>query len=173
MTWTRPRAGSPPDLSERALWARGRVAGVMALVGALALVGPAPVARGDEDLKLIPLPVSVEQCDGSFTLDAGTAIRAGEGARPVAERLHRELEGLTGLTLSLGSAGPPAGRTIRLELDDAEGSLPEGYHLEVRSDEVLLRAPDRAGLFYATRTLHQLLSPVFTGLLKIQNFGGQ
>ena len=126
--------------------------------GAAVLVGVvcAP-AVGAESLELIPRPASMARCDGDFTLDARTAIRHGEGARALAQRLHRELEDLTGLTLALEPVGTGSGPAIVLDLDGADIAGPEGYRLEVGAEQVVLRAASVAGLFYATRTLRQLL----------------
>jgi len=130
-----------------------------------ALVSVAPVtaltaaAGSDAGLGLIPRPAFVERGDGIFVIDAHTAIRPSSGTLPQAERLRRELEDLTGLALPLEPARAGHRRAIALDLDPAAATGPEGYLLEVTPERVVLRAAEVAGLFYATRTLRQLLRP--------------
>jgi hexosaminidase len=65
---------------------------------------------------------------------------------------------LASLALTVRSGGtPPAGEVLELRRDRAlAGALgTEGYRLSVRTG----RAADDAGLFYAVRTMRQLLPP--------------
>ena len=133
-----------------------------------AAVTALPAAAG-AGLDLIPRPESVELNDGTFAIDAHTAIRHSSATRSLAERLRRELEDLTGLALPLEAPGGDAGQAIVLDLDPTAATGPEGYRLEVTPEGVVLRAANVAGLFYATRTLRQLLraegpEPVAWGL---------
>ncbi len=137
----------------------------LALAGAAALFGTSAAAAGpDAEPTLVPWPVSVQRCEGSFALDASTAILHSPGAEPVARRLQSALSAAAGSPLPLGLLDSRSGQAIVLERDGSVGEGPEGYRLQVAPTRVTLRAADVAGLFYGSQTLMQLLSdPSGTG----------
>jgi len=117
-----------------------------------------PAAAGEPaGPALIPRPVSVQQCDGAFALEASTGILHSPVAEPAARRLQAALAEVTGLSLPLGPLDSGAARAIRLELG-GPGAGPEAYRLDVDPARITLEASDAAGLFYAGQTLVQLLS---------------
>jgi hexosaminidase len=158
MAGTPLRVGRLPRPWRGAFRGQGALLTAVAVLGAAVLALPVAAAETGGDLELIPQPILVERCAGSFTLDAHTAIRHSSGAGPVARLLQEELEDLTGLALSFRPMASGGEGALTLELDEAMDSRPEAYRLEVSPERVTLRAPDEAGLFYATRTLRQLLS---------------
>ncbi len=121
-----------------------------------AAVKPAP-------LYLTPQPVEITRQMGEFTLTQHTVIAAeGKGAWETAEHLATQLRNATGYPLQVVS-------TIRQKRDrnvillNSTYSNPslgrEGYTLSITPGMVTISASARAGLFYGTDTLRQLLPP--------------
>jgi hexosaminidase len=103
---------------------------------------------------LIPLPVEVENMEGSFRLSESTVIDyAGGEARLPAEALAEELGRATGFSIPVRRGHTGA---ISLKIIDDPELGDEGYSLQV-TDRVILEASAPAGLFYAVQTLRQLL----------------
>jgi hexosaminidase len=135
------------------------------------------------EVAIIPEPLQVEECPGSFTLDRATAVVASRGAVAEADRLAAALRAGTGFALPVRAraagrvatrgvasgrtairprpgAISTAARTIHVLLDGSLRDLgPEGYRLDVSPHGVRLAAAGEAGLFYAGVTLQQLLPP--------------
>ncbi len=109
---------------------------------------------------IIPEPASVIVRDGTFRLTSGTTIQAGGEAAPIGARLAAYLRPATGYPLDVTTGGAASGNRIVLQLDAALERLgPEGYVLDAAENEILIRAPAPAGLFYGVQTLRQLLPP--------------
>lgn len=111
---------------------------------------------------LVPQPYRVERGRGEFVLGPGTRLVAGQGTEQAAKMVQEALSPATGLPLPLAFDGGEAasGGTIALELKPQLGELgEEGYHLTVDELGIKMAAAAPAGLFYATQTLRQLLSP--------------
>lgn len=154
----------------------------LVLVGLGALfLGSEPVAA---EVAIVPEPVSVAECAGSFRLDRATTLVASREGRSEAEHLAASLRGPTGLPLRvrtrparrlaasrLGSAAAlgdgaavPRSGAIELRLVDRLGEYgAEGYRLEVRPGSVVVTAARPAGLFYGGQTIRQLLPPEALG----------
>jgi hexosaminidase len=155
-------------------------------VAAVALaVLVATSSRSAAEVAIVPAPLEVDECAGSFVLGRGSAIVASRGARDEAERLAADLRAGTGFPLPVESRGPrrlavrgvrpgaanalrptrpTATGNIEMVLVPEDGALgPEGYRIEVARDRVRLAAADRAGLFYAGVTLRQLFPAAIFG----------
>jgi hexosaminidase len=102
---------------------------------------------------VIPVPASVRPATGAgFTIDSGTAIRAGQGAEPVADQLAGILRAATGHPVPVGNEGGDG--TVELVLED-DGHGDEGYRLTIGAGRVTLAAGTPAGLFLGVQTLRQ------------------
>lgn len=105
---------------------------------------------------IVPMPQSVVPGDGSFTLDASSAIALVDAtdteALGVANLWAAPFRASAGLPLPTSSTG-----TIRLGVDGV--GIPESYRLDVTPDGITVTAADHAGLFYGLQTLGQLLPP--------------
>jgi hexosaminidase len=109
---------------------------------------------------VIPLPVSVRPDEAaSFTVTAGTAVRADPEAAGVAEQLARLLRDASGHPVPLAANGSIR---ILLEGSDQNSVNPESYALDIAADGITLRAPTAHGLFNGVQTIRQLI-PLGTG----------
>lgn len=108
-------------------------------------------------MNLIPWPARLEYLPGEFHLAADTLILADEANQENARYLRELLTLPTGFPLpahSIESEQPG----IHLRLSQSLTHLgPEGYHLRVSPESILLEAPAPTGVFYAIQTLRQLL----------------
>ena len=111
---------------------------------------------------VIPLPASVAEEKGMFTLSPETAVRVGRGGAQVVESARwfaSLLRQATGYSLPVveRSRGATA-ESIVLSLGGDHAVLgDEGYELRVTPTTVTLRAARAAGVFHGLQTLRQLL----------------
>ena len=98
---------------------------------------------------LIPLPSAVAWHDGSVSLGSGTTVEGAGHAAPTAALLAQELG------LRQGTRG--ASRILLSLVPASKIVNPEGYHLRVAGNQVLIEASDPRGLFYGVQTLRQLI----------------
>lgn len=125
---------------------------LLALLG-----GSAPCLRAQT---VIPVPLKMEQADGTFTLDARTQLCHGslspESLRPLLEQFAFLRRCQTATDDAPDSDRP----TLRLLLSDrAADASPEGYTLRVSPREICLEAGTETGLYYALQSLAQLARP--------------
>ena len=111
---------------------------------------------------LIPLPVSISEAGGTFTLTKETVIRvesSSDEMLAVGRYLAAALAAAVGIELPVEPlAGEPQPGSIVLSTADADPSLgQEGYELTISPDTVTIEAPAPAGVFYGVQTLRQLL----------------
>lgn len=112
-------------------------------------------------MHLIPKPQSLEVVEGSFELTNETIFVIDPESVEIGAMLLHQLCAATGYRFSVEAFAPDANDAyVELDIDPSLTGLgSEGYQLEVTPLHVVLRAPTAAGLFYATRTLLQLLPP--------------
>ncbi|SDX81309.1 hexosaminidase [Amycolatopsis xylanica] len=107
---------------------------------------------------IIPAPVEAKaDAKADFWLSPATVIKAGTGAKQVADYLRGQLKPATGYRLPVlsHSFGLPA---ISLELGHADARVgKEGYTLKVAKNGVTLKANTADGLFLGVQSLRQLL----------------
>lgn len=105
-------------------------------------------------LRFLPVPASVEMGDGEFFLEASTSIQLGASVAAnvgAVRSLQDAVAELTGLRLAVGDSS----RSIALSVND--GSDPQSYVLDIRSDRITIDGAGQAGLFYGVQTLIQVL----------------
>lgn len=130
----------------------------MKCVLALLLAAATAVSAAEPDL--IPLPREMTAQDGFFTLQPATRILADSASRPAAVLLAARLRQGTGYAIPVKSGKRSGAGVILLTTAGSDPRLgPEGYELTVTPNEVTVRAPGAAGIFYGTQTLLQLLPP--------------
>ncbi|MDO4792232.1 MAG: family 20 glycosylhydrolase [Buchananella hordeovulneris] len=115
---------------------------------------PPPPPPASDIANVVPLPANVVAGEGKFTLAADAKIGFTGGGQFAAEDLASLLRRSTGYDLPIADSG-----AVQFVLDPAYAGGNEGYELRVTSEGVTAKAKTEAGLFYASRTLLQLLGP--------------
>ncbi|PLW93355.1 MAG: hypothetical protein C0592_06405, partial [Marinilabiliales bacterium] len=114
----------------------------------------------NEEISIIPKPVSIEFTDGQFVLDEH--VRFFIGFQP---ELYKPCKAFIdyfrfeiGFHIDIDRAKEPGYSYINVETSDtAEWCGEEGYHLEVTEEEINITALKPAGIFYALQSLKQVL----------------
>ncbi|MEN6370496.1 MAG: beta-N-acetylhexosaminidase [Armatimonadota bacterium] len=110
-------------------------------------------------LTVIPKPLRIETCEGTFVISPGTSIAVDssfEEAGWVGKYLAEVLSAPTGF--NIGTIEAAETDYIILTTSDADAALgAEGYELTVNRNSVTVRAYGPAGLFYGVQTIRQLL----------------
>ncbi|UCD00289.1 MAG: beta-N-acetylhexosaminidase [Phycisphaerales bacterium] len=115
----------------------------------------------DSTIHIIPRPASMDVRDGLFHFGHQTLIVAQSQAGAEAARLVDYLAPAMGFRLNVVADSPGTENVVRLEIESSQESRlgEEGYEFEITARSIVIRAADKAGLFYAIQTLRQLLAP--------------
>lgn len=113
-------------------------------------------AQTDENLGIIPAPVSVEKKAGFFKLDKTVVLISTEASNAVtADLLNAFIVQKGGFALRTAAAGT-AQRTIVLSTAGADKLPAEGYELQVNAKNITVTGRG-AGLFYGVQSLMQMM----------------
>lgn len=110
--------------------------------------------------QILPEPVQLTPKSGQFILTADTKIvltSKTQKLQQVTRYLSRLLKPATGFNLEI-SNDPGEANIILFSLDN-NINHPEGYILDISPHQVLIRARQAVGAFYAVQSLRQLLPP--------------
>ena len=114
---------------------------------------PGEVKPYNEGIHIIPLPQSLTQQEGQFTLSSSTTLAATTPeAKTIAEFFADKLKTSTGYSIGVGETG-----NIQLGIDPELDTNNEGYTLEVTAQGVTVTGKTAQGLFYGMQTFLQLL----------------
>ena len=118
------------------------------------------LAQQQNNIAILPQPVSVSSQGGNFSFTSNNALisaPAGAGVQYVTDYLKNKLSTATGFPVTVGTANSNA--AIQLMLNKSSDSTlgKEGYKLSVTPQGVIIRANQPAGLFYGVQTLMQLM----------------
>jgi hexosaminidase len=103
---------------------------------------------------IIPQPAKFVPGEGTFVIKPDTCIFAAPGAKKVGQYL----QGLLSVPLEISEISECPAGAILLTSSGADPALgEEGYQMSVTPQSVTMCAPQAAGLFYAVKSLHQLL----------------
>ncbi|MGN6268926.1 MAG: family 20 glycosylhydrolase [Sphingomonas sp.] len=122
------------------------------LAAALSLLAPAAASAAPADLPLLPMPTSVSEQAGSFSITGATIAANDAGEKAAAHRLIDLTARTGGPALSLSAKG-----SIRFRHDPAVVGA-EAYRLTVTSKGATVAASTDAGLYYGAETLWQLIA---------------
>lgn len=114
-------------------------------------------------IAIIPLPVSMVQMPGEYTLPSLIKVESepGQDMNLVNENLKIRMEVPTGKKVEFVHKNPLSSIFLRINtrFDSTLGN--EGYTLKVNKLGIRIQANKPAGLFYGLQTLYQLLPPDF------------
>ena len=110
---------------------------------------------------IIPQPQSLSPKDGQFTINEKTTLifSTEEAVQKLANWFLQKVEKGTGLQLNFNADNPSKNKIVLVL--DKEMTAEEGYSLSVNADQIIAKAKNPIGLFYALQTLRQLLPPQF------------
>ena len=131
------------------------------LILAMLLVSVMTIAQtNSQKISLIPLPVSLQETGGSFTLP-GNIVVASNNQSPevlqVIKQFSDKISTATGYKVQTGGNLPTISFNIHNKPDTVLGN--EGYHLTVTDKDISISANQPAGLYYGMQTLWQLFPP--------------
>ncbi len=107
----------------------------------------------NEGINIIPMPQSLVQQQGSFTLSSNTKVAATSSeAKVVAEYFIAKMNRATGYHIGVAESGD-----IQLTIDPSLQMGEEGYTLSVTGESVKIAAKSAHGLFYGMQSFMQLL----------------
>lgn len=115
------------------------------------------ITSASAQVSLVPKPQQIKYFDGSFTLNSETTIFFQKESEAVGKYLQDYLKKNFEAELSLTQT--ETRQQIKLFLRDVENinNNPEGYHLIINKDQILIEAKDNRGLFYGVQTLKQII----------------
>ena len=124
----------------------------------------------DQDIALIPQPVSLVKKSGFFILPKQMTIQVGKNAdvKKIGMQLAERIMMATGYKVMLNENTEPASNGISLVLSAGKSFPKEGYNLEVNTTNIIVEAAEPAGLFYGMQTLLQLLPKEIESNSKIE-----
>ncbi|HEY5368800.1 MAG TPA: family 20 glycosylhydrolase [Hanamia sp.] len=128
---------------------------------AITLMLTSIITFGQNEVVIIPKPVSLEMHSGNFNLNAKTTIITNKSAQHVANMLNVYLKKLYGFTLPIKNISPDknAKNAIILGLLKPDGRKKDEYNLEVKANNINIGGVSNEALFYGIQTLLQLLPP--------------
>ena len=101
---------------------------------------------------IFPTPVSFQSREGFFKINASTTISHDESFEKEAEYLSAAMGDFMSNKISIGKASE---NNIQLRKDDAIAT--EGYHLEVKTNGIIISASSATGIFYGIQSLKCML----------------
>ncbi len=116
----------------------------------------------NNQLSIIPQPVSVKETTGNFIIGKKTKIyidSSNNSLKKIGEMLSAQLKLETGFDISVNEKfGNSMKDAIILTQNDAADTLgSEGYNLSVSPEQIVIKSLQPAGVFYGMQTLFQLL----------------
>ncbi|MCT3844680.1 beta-N-acetylhexosaminidase [Elizabethkingia anophelis] len=108
-----------------------------------------------QEISVIPKPQQILQKTGNFVIDQNTGIQLKGASEKDVQLFLNQLRKVSGYALPVKSGQE---NSIIFQLDTKLG-LPnqDGYRLDVSDKNIVVKAKNGNGLFYATQTLRQLL----------------
>lgn len=115
------------------------------------------ISVAQQTLNLIPKPQNIEHYSGSFVLNSKTVIQADKNSFE-AKYLQQIIEQQLGLNLEITTSSKAKSKIIFVtKIIEEKKSFKEWYNLSISKNEVVIKATEDHGIFYAIQTLIQLL----------------
>ena len=115
------------------------------------------ISIAQQTLNLIPKPQNIEHYSGSFVLNSKTVIQADKNSFE-AKYLQQIIEQQLGLNLEITTSSKAKSKIIFVtKIIEEKKSFKEWYNLSISKNEVVIKATEDHGIFYAIQTLIQLL----------------
>ncbi|TKG92000.1 beta-N-acetylglucosaminidase [Puteibacter caeruleilacunae] len=118
---------------------------------------------------IIPQPQIVKDLDGTFSFAKGMQISAPQEFADEAEVLANMFEVSSGYTLEVTSKAKKAQVVFVHDAKLGSDLGDEGYVLEVKKDQVVIKAAKPAGAFYAIQSIKQMLPVEVAGYYPTPN----
>lgn len=110
----------------------------------------------ETDISIVPKPSELLLSEGSFSFSKDTKVSiADESQKPAAKYLSDLFENAAGFPLYISEAKDSSNIVFSKDAT----IKPEAYNLEVSPTQIIVKASDAAGYFYAVQTIRQLLPP--------------
>lgn len=120
---------------------------------------------GQQEINLIPMPVSINRGTGMFTIDQSTTLQynpADKDLVSAAGFLKSHIKRVSGIGLNEKAAGS---KKIELVIGSVATIGAEGYLLNITPASITITANARAGILYGMQTLFQVLPAIRTNAL--------
>ncbi|MCR8668731.1 family 20 glycosylhydrolase [Aestuariibaculum sp. M13] len=115
-----------------------------------------PKSFSENEISLVPKPVSMTLKHGSFLFSSSTSIYTDNNLqKPAATYLSDLFNKAARFPLKMENSTEKA----NVVFSEDVSIKPEGYQLVVSSEKIEIKASDAAGYFYGVQTLRQLLPP--------------
>ncbi|WP_432714906.1 beta-N-acetylhexosaminidase [Pedobacter sp.] len=138
----------------------------LSLVLFVSLAFPA-FAQQDENMGIIPVPVSVQRHNGTFLLDKTVVLISNSPANSKAvDLLNAFIVTKAGFALRETNKLDGQQKAIVITSDGADQLPAEGYQIKITDNKVLITGKD-AGLFYAIQSVMQLMPEKVGNEIKI------
>lgn len=130
----------------------------------LAVLFPLLLAA-QNDIPIIPKPVSAIRKEGFFTLQPSTIIRYDMNSKELAAAatfFQKHIKTISGFQLGINK---PSLSIITLKIGKYDEIGNEGYNLEVGASNITISANTKAGIVYGMQSIFQLLPSIRTNAL--------
>ena len=104
-------------------------------------------------IKVIPKPNHIQVKEGTFTITKKTTITYGEGLKNEAELLAASIKKAKKITVAVSDKKVASSNIVLAVQSGAK----ESYALEASAESITITGGDKAGVFYGTQTLLQLI----------------
>jgi hexosaminidase len=130
-------------------------------IASLLIVAMAAGAQPKKEIAIIPQPAHLQQSAGNFNLSAKTKIYVDPGIieyKKIGEMLAGEIKDKTGFNLPILIGNAAGANGILITSKGAADSLgKEGYLLSVKPNQIIVKAKNSNGAFYAMQSILQLM----------------
>jgi hexosaminidase len=115
-----------------------------------------PIEKGQNTYTILPKPVKLDAKNGRFVLKANTSFLISDASlEKTVQAFAAQLNTASGYTIAVAQ-GSASEKNISFALDASIANA-EGYSIEITPKQVVVKASQPAGIFYAIQTLRQLL----------------